>query len=213
MSPSAALLLVLAYHMLSSNSGLQLPKRNRDMADSGQKFIKRNRPPRVQIQYQDPYNAERMVELPFVMGVMSDLSGNASEVEKPAIAERKFLDIDMDNFDSRMKAVKPAVTFRVANRLGNAKGDESMGVTLTFEKMSDFNPAQVVRQVPALAKLLKAREQLANLQRYMDGKVAAEDQIKALLKDPELMQLLRDRQAAEQAGQEREESTEQEPSA
>jgi type VI secretion system protein ImpB len=184
------------------------------MADSGQKFIKRNRPPRVQIQYQDPYNAERMVELPFVMGVMSDLSGNASEVEKPAIAERKFLEIDMDNFDSRMKAIKPAVTFKVANRLGNAKGDEKMGVTLTFEKMSDFNPAQVVRQVPALARLLKAREQLANLQRYMDGKVAAEDQIKALLKDPELMQLLRDRQAEELAAdQEHEESARQEPSA
>lgn len=172
------------------------------MADSGQKFIKRNRPPRVQIQYQDPYNAERMVELPFVMGVMSDLSGNASEVEKPPVAERKFLEIDMDNFDSRMKAVKPGVAFKVTNRLGSAKGDEKMSVNLSFEKMSDFNPAQVVRQVPALAKLLKAREQLANLQRYMDGKVAAEDQIKALLKDPELMQLLRDRKAADDAKEE-----------
>lgn len=172
------------------------------MADSGQKFIKRNRPPRVQIQYQDPYNVERMVELPFVMGVMSDLSGNASEVEKAPIAERKFLEIDMDNFDSRMKAVKPGVSFKVKNRLGNATGDEKMSVTMSFEKMSDFNPAQVVRQVPALAKLLKAREQLANLQRYMDGKVAAEDQIKALLKDPELMQLLRDRQAADKGEEE-----------
>lgn len=172
------------------------------MADSGQKFIKRNRPPRVQIQYQDPYNAERMVELPFVMGVMSDLSGNASEVEKAPIAERKFLEIDMDNFDSRMKSVKPGVSFKVRNRLGNAPGDEKMSVTMSFEKMSDFNPAQVVRQVPALAKLLKAREQLANLQRYMDGKVAAEDQIKALLKDPELMQLLRDRQAADKGEEE-----------
>lgn len=163
------------------------------MADSGQKFIKRNRPPRVQIQYEDPYNAEKMVELPFVMSVMADLSGNASEVEKPPISERKYLDIDMDNFDDRMKAIKPGISFSVTNRLGDAKGDEKMSVKLNFEKMSDFNPAQIVRQVPALAKLLKAREQLANLQRYMDGKVAAEDQIKALLRDPELMKLLQER--------------------
>ena len=173
------------------------------MADSGQKFIKRNRPPRVQIQYEDPYNAEKMVELPFVMGVMSDLSGNASEVEKPAITERKFLDIDMDNFDDRMKAIKPGITFNVENKLGDAKG-EKMSVKLNFEKMADFNPAAVVRQVPALAKLLKAREQLANLQRYMDGKVAAEDQLKALLKDPELMKLLDERRASSEIDQSKE---------
>lgn len=167
------------------------------MADSGQKFIKRNRPPRVQIQYENPHNAEKLVELPFVMGIMSDLSGNASEVEKAPIAERKFLEIDMDNFDNRMKAIKPGVSMQVQNKLGDAK-DEKMGVKLNFEKMTDFNPAQVVRQVPALAKLLKAREQLANLQRYMDGKVAAEDQIKNLLKDPELMKLLKEK--AEGAG-------------
>ena len=169
------------------------------MADSGQKFIKRNRPPRVQIQYEDPYNAEKMVELPFVMGVMSDLSGNSSEVEKGGIADRKYLDIDMDNFDDRMKAIKPGVAFAVTNRLGDAKGDEKMSVKLVFSKMSDFNPAQIVRQVPALAKLLKAREQLANLQRYMDGKVAAEDQIKNLLKDPELMKLLKERSAEDKS--------------
>ncbi len=168
------------------------------MADSGQKFIKRNRPPRVQIQYEDPYNAEKMVELPFVMGVMSDLSGNASEVEKPAIADRKYLDFDMDNVDDRMKAIKPGIAFNVTNKLGDAK-NEKMSVQLNFEKMADFNPAAVVRQVPAMAKLLKAREQLANLQRYMDGKVAAEDQIKALLKDPDLMKLLAERKAEAEA--------------
>ena len=158
------------------------------MGDSGQKFIKRNRPPRVQIQYQDPYDAEKMVELPFVMGILSDLSGNASEVEKAPIADRKMLEIDMDNFDDRMKSIKPGVTFRVANKLG---------VNLSFEKMADFSPAAVVRQVPPLAKLLQAREQLANLQRYMDGKVAAEDQLKALLRDPELMRLLNEQRAAD----------------
>ena len=167
------------------------------MADSGQKFIKRNRPPRVQIQYQDPYDAEKLIELPFIMGIMSDLSGNGSEVEKPPVGERKFLDIDMDNFDQRMAAIKPGVRYRVSNRLANQGGpEEKLGIELKFEKMEDFSPAAIARQVPVLAKLLQAREQLANLQRYMDGKVAAEDRLKDLLKDPDLMRLLRDRRGA-----------------
>jgi len=179
------------------------------MGDSGQKFIKRNRPPRVQIQYQDPYDAERLIELPFVMGVMSDLSGNASPVEKSPVAERKFLDIDMDNFDKRMAAIKPGARFRVANKLGSEGGStEQLGVELTFEKMEDFSPAAVARQVPVLAKLLKAREQLANLQRYMDGKVAAEDRLRELLKDPDLMRLLRDRRTVEVSEQS---ATDEEP--
>lgn len=161
------------------------------MADSGQRFIKRNRPPRVQIEYKDPYNSEKMVELPFVMGVMSDLSGNASEVEKPDIEERKFLDVDMDNFDKRLGAVKPGLAFRVDNKLGSEGGDsDKLGVQLKFEKMADFEPAAVANQVPALAKLLEARQRLANLQRYMDGKAAAEQQLQKLLNDPDLMRLL-----------------------
>jgi type VI secretion system protein ImpB len=162
------------------------------MSDSGQKFIKRNRAPRVHISYQDPYEANKQVELPFIMGVMSDLSGNASEVEKPPMAERKFANVDMDNLDAYMESVKPAVTFRVDNRLGDAK-DEQMGVKLTFNKMADFEPAAIARQVPAVRALLEAREQLANLQRYMDGKVAAEEKLRQLLSSPELMQTLKER--------------------
>ncbi len=75
-------------------------------SDSGQKFIKRNRPPRVQISYEDPYDAEKQVELPFVMGIMADLSGNASTVEKPAMADRKFSNVDMDNFEEYMDSVQ-----------------------------------------------------------------------------------------------------------
>ncbi len=161
-------------------------------SDSGQKFIKRNRPPRVQISYEDPYDAEKQVELPFVMGVMSDLSGNASKVEKPPITDRKFSNVDMDNFDDYMESVEPAVTFRVDNKLGEAE-DEKMGINLTFKKMEDFEPAAIARQVPALDALLTAREQLSNLQRYMDGKVAAEDTLKELLNDPELMKALKKR--------------------
>jgi len=161
-------------------------------SDSGQKFIKRNRPPRVQISYEDPYDAEKQVELPFVMGVMSDLSGNASKVAKVPMADRKFSNVDMDNFDDYMESVEPAVTFRVDNKLGEEEG-ENMGINLTFKKMEDFEPAAIARQVPALDALLTAREQLSNLQRYMDGKVAAEDTLKELLNDPELMKALKKR--------------------
>jgi type VI secretion system protein ImpB len=173
--------------------------------DSGQKFIRRNRPPRVHISYQDPYDAEQKVELPFVMGVLSDLSGNASAVEKPEIANRKFLDIDMDNFDDRLAAIEPGIAFRVKNTLGDSDG-ETLPVNLRFKKMNDFGPAAVARQVPALARLLEAREQLANLTRYMDGKVAAEDQLKKLLADPQLMAALRDRMAEQEAAGQTEES-------
>jgi type VI secretion system protein ImpB len=164
-------------------------------SDSGQRFIRRNRAPRVHITYEDPYDAERMIELPFVMGVMSDLSGNNSSVEKPDVAERKFLEFDMDNFENRMAAIEPGAAFTVPNKLGDGEG-EKLAVEMRFKKMDDFTPGAVARQVPALAKLLDARDQLANLLRYMDGKVAAEDQIKALLKDPKLMAALRDRAPA-----------------
>jgi type VI secretion system protein ImpB len=165
--------------------------------DSGQRFIRRNRAPRVHITYEDPYDAERKIELPFVMGVMADLSGNNAGAEKPEFADRNFLDVDMDNFESRMKAINPGVSFKVKNKLGDGTG-EQMSVNLRFEKMDDLTPTAIARQVPALATLLQAREQLANLLKYMDGKVAAEDQIKKLLADPQLMQALSDRMAAEQ---------------
>jgi len=169
-------------------------------SDSGQRFIRRNRPPRVHITYEDPYDAERKIELPFVMGVMADLSGNNAGTEKPELADRNFLDFDMDNFEARMKAINPGVSFKVDNKLGDGSG-EKLSVNLRFEKMADLTPAAIARQVPALATLLQAREQLSNLLKYMDGKVAAEDQIKKLLADPQLMQALRDRVAAEQPEQ------------
>lgn len=162
------------------------------MATQGQSFIKRNRPPRVHITYEDPYDANRMVELPFVMGVMSDLSGNASEVEKPPIDERDFLDIDMDNFDKRLAAIRPAVALQVENKLDPEKG-EKLSLKIEFAKMDDFTPAAVARNIPATAQLLEARNQLNNLRSYMDGKQSANEKLKELLKDPALMAALRDR--------------------
>ena len=140
------------------------------MADSSQKFIARNRAPRVQIEYDvELYGAEKKVQLPFVMGVLSDLSGNPSEPLAP-IAERKFLEIDVDNFDSRMKSMKPRAAFQVPNTL---TGEGNLNVELTFESMDDFTPAAIARKVDALNKLLEARQQLSNLITYMDGKTGA----------------------------------------
>ena len=165
---------------------------------SAQKFIARNRAPRVQIEYDvELYGAQKKVQIPFVMGVMADLSGDAKD-PLPQVDDRKFLSIDVDNFDERMKSMKPRVAFSVPNTL---TGEGNMSVDITFESMEDFSPAAVARKVDALNKLLEARTQLANLLRYMDGKVQAEDQIKALLKDPKLMAALRDRApAAGEAG-------------
>ncbi len=167
--------------------------------ESGQKFIRRNRPPRVHITYENPANAEEKIEIPFVMGVMADLSGNMPGVEKPEIAQRKFLDFDMDNLDARMAAIQPGISFRVQNKLVE-DSNEKIGVDLRFEKIADFEPAAVAKQVPAVAKLLEARMQLANLQRYVDGKAAAEGQLRKLLADPQLMLALKNR-TVEQGGE------------
>jgi type VI secretion system protein ImpB len=107
------------------------------------------------------------------------------------VADRTFLEFDMDNFENRMAAIEPGMSFKVENKLGDGAG-EKMSVNLKFKKMDDFSPAAVARQVPALAKLLESREQHANHLRYMEGKVAAEDQIKNVRRDPQLMVLLRD---------------------
>ena len=155
--------------------------------NSGQKFIAKNRAPRVQIEYDvEVYGAEKKVELPFVMAVLSDLSGK-SEVELPALAERKFLDIDIDNFDERLKSIKPRVSFSVPNTL---TGEGRLSVDMTFNNMDDFSPAQIAQKVDALKQLLDARTQLSNLQTYMDGKVGAEGLIIQILQDPALMKTL-----------------------
>jgi type VI secretion system protein ImpB len=151
---------------------------------SSQKFIARNRAPRVQIEYDvELYGAEKKIQLPFVMGVMANLSGNPAE-PLPDVADRKFLDIDIDNFDQRLKAMKPRVALQVPNTL---TGDGNIMVDITFESMDDFSPAAVARKVDALSKLLEARQQLASLVTYMDGKSGAEQLIKKLLQDPTLL--------------------------
>src|ERR1700690_518714 len=148
---------------------------------SSQKFIARNRAPRVQIEYDvELYGAEKKVQLPFVMGVLGNLWGNPAEPLAPVV-ERKFAEISVDNFDDRLKGMKPRVTLQVPNTLTN---EGNLNVELRFESMADFSPGAVARNVPALAKLLEARTQLANLVTYMDGKTGAEELIARLLRDP-----------------------------
>ena len=132
------------------------------MADSSQKFIARNRAPRVQIEYDvELYGAEKKIQLPFVMGVMADLSGKPVE-DLPEVSERDFLEFDVDNFNDRMKAMKPRVAFQVPNVLTN---DGNISVDITFENMND-------------------------LITYMDGKGGAEKKINELLNDPALLKSL-----------------------
>jgi type VI secretion system protein ImpB len=163
---------------------------------SSQKFIARNRAPRVQIEYDvELYGAEKKIQLPFVMGVLADLSGKSAD-ELPAVADRKALEIDVDNFDERLKSMKPKVQFTVPNTL---TGEGNLAVDITFESMDDFSPAAVARKVDALNKLLEARTQLANLKTYMDGKTGAEKLIAQALSDPALLQALASSPKTEEA--------------
>jgi type VI secretion system protein ImpB len=164
---------------------------------SSQKFIGRNRAPRVQIEYDvELYGAQKKVQIPFVMGVMADLSGDAKE-PLPPVDQRKFMSIDVDNFDERMKSMKPRVAISVPNTL---TGEGNLSVDITFESMEDFSPAAVARKVDSLNKLLEARMQLSNLITYMDGKQGAEDLIAKALNDPALLQSLVSQKKPEQSG-------------
>ena len=159
------------------------------MASSSQKFIGRNRAPRVQIEYEvELYGAEKTVELPFVMGVMADLAGKPQEGEEvEPFEERKFKEFDAENFDKRMKAMKPRVAFRVPNKL---TGEGEMSVDISFEDMDDFSPAAVASKVDGLKELLEARTQLDNLMAYMDGKGKAENLIEQLIQNKSLQEAL-----------------------
>ncbi|MDT3693748.1 MAG: type VI secretion system contractile sheath small subunit [Mucispirillum sp.] len=170
------------------------------MSSSGQKFIGKNRAPRVQVEYDvELYGAEKKVNLPFIMGVMSDLSGNPAEpLEK--IEDRSFLEIDTDNFNDRLKSMKPRVAFMVPNVI---TGEGQIAVDMTFENMDDFSPAKVAEKVDGLKQLLEAREQLANLLSYMDGKAGAEGLLTKVLEDPALLKAL-----AAQANQEKQDKGE-----
>ena len=158
------------------------------MSQSSQKFIGRNRAPRVQIEYDVDLvdGGTKKVELPFVMGVMADLSGKPAEA-LPPLGERKFLEIDADNFDERLKAARPRVAFQVPNTL---TGEGNLNIDVSFEKMEDFTPEAIATKVDSLNKLFTARQQLSGLLANMDGKSKAEDIIARIIDNKDLRQLL-----------------------
>ncbi len=120
------------------------------------------------------------------MGVLADLSGKPEDA-LPPVAERDALEIDVDNFDARLKAIKPRVAFHVPNTL---TGEGNLPVDITFDSMDDFSPAAVASKVDGLKQLLEARTQLSNLITYMDGKTGAEELIGKIMNDPALLQAL-----------------------
>lgn len=165
-------------------------------SDTGSGHIRRNRPPRVHIAYQDPIDAEKDVELPFVMGLMSDLSGNAPGKEKIAPEEREFEKVTNSTLDTFMKEkIQPGLAVMVENKLEGGEGQ--LGLNLRFNSMEDFEPARIAEQVPALNELLEARKQLADLLLYMTSKPKAQEQIKELLNDPEKLKVLAQQAKAE----------------
>lgn len=161
------------------------------MADSYQDKLKRVRPPRVRIDYKvETEGAEPILELPFVVGVFADLSGQPKEANKP-IKQRKFTPIDRDNFSDVMARAAPRVAFRVPNKVGD-KPDELLNVELNFKKMEDFEPAKVAEQVPVLNELLQMRHKLTELLGKMEGNDALEKLLGDVLGNTEKSQALLD---------------------
>ena len=159
------------------------------MPDSSQKFIGRNRPPRVQIEYDvELYGSEKKVQIPFVMGVLADLSGKPRPDDPVTpVDDRSFLEIDVDNFNDRLKAMKPHLAFDVPNML---TGEGNLKVDLSFESMDDFSPAAIASKVEGVKEFLEARTQLDNLLTHMDGKSGAEELITKLINDESLLKAL-----------------------
>jgi type VI secretion system protein ImpB len=136
------------------------------MAESLQKWVGRNRPPRVQITYDvEIGDAVEKKELPFVMGVLADLAGHP-EGTPSKLKDRRFVEIDRDNFNQIMEKISPRLDLSVEDRL---KGEGEIKVELNFKEFSDFHPEAIVQQVPRLAKLLEARTQLRDLLSKLDG--------------------------------------------
>ncbi len=165
------------------------------MAESIQQKLSRIRPPRVQITYDvETGDAIEKKELPFVIGIMADLSGQPAE-PLPRLAERKFVAIDRDNFDEVLKSSSPRLALRVPNRL-QPESDEMLNVELNFKRFDDFEPTSVVRQVPALAKLFEARGRLRDLLTKLDGNDELDHLLGDVVTNTERQSALRDQLSA-----------------
>jgi len=155
---------------------------------SSQKFIARNRAPRVQIEYDvELYGAEKKVELPFVMGVMADLSGQPKDPLRP-LKERKFVNIDRDNFNDVLARAAPRVAMRVQNRLTDE--NTQLPVELNFNAIDDFEPARVAQQIGPLRDLMEMRHRLTQLLSKMEGNDKLEQLLSDILNNTEKAQAL-----------------------
>lgn len=156
--------------------------------ESIQKRLQRVRPPRVQLTYDvEIGDAIEQKELPFVLGVLGDFSGNSLNPQ-PKLKDKKFVNIDLDNFDEVMSAMAPRAVYRVPNKLTDKGGE--FAVELKFNSMDDFRPEAVVQQVEPLRKLLEARTKLADLRNKLAGNEVLEDILSDVLRNTEKLELL-----------------------
>ncbi|CAG9229373.1 Type VI secretion system sheath protein TssB1 [Burkholderia gladioli] len=156
--------------------------------ESIQKRLQKVRPPRVQLTYEvERGDAIEVKELPFVVGVVGDLAGQ-SEVEMPKLRDRKFVNIDRDNFDDVMKAMEPRAAYQVENKLSEEGG--KFAVDLKFRSLDDFDPDQVVNQIEPLRRLIEARSKLADLRNKLAGNDKLEDLLSEVLSNTQQLQAL-----------------------
>ncbi|RMF89387.1 MAG: type VI secretion system contractile sheath small subunit [Nitrospinota bacterium] len=168
--------------------------------ESTQHKLDRVRPPRVHITYDVQIgDAIEMKELPFVMGVLADLSGKPDE-PLPRLKDRKFVEIDRDNFNSVLRGMKPRLAFRVDNKLTD--DDTKLGIELRFNSMEDFEPERIVQQVEPLRKLLETRRQLASLLAKTDGNDQLSERLQEIISNTELLQKLSEEAGINPEGEE-----------
>ncbi|WP_295987650.1 type VI secretion system contractile sheath small subunit [uncultured Variovorax sp.] len=152
------------------------------MSNSLQKWVGRNRPPRVQITYDvEIGDAVEKKELPLVVGLLADLSGQPAQ-PLPKLKERRFVEIDRDNFDGVMGNISPRLDLSVPDTM---KGDGNLKIELNFKEFGDFHPEAIVSQVPRLAKLLEARQQLRDLLAKLDGNDELDGLLERVVKNSE----------------------------
>ena len=161
------------------------------MADSTQKKLERVRPPRIQISYEvETGGAMEMKELPFLMGVLGDFSGQPAEA-LPRLKDRKFVELTPENFDDTLASMKPRLAFSVENKLSEDADAGKLKVELNFRSMDDFSPDAVARQVKPLRELLELRTELANLRANLQTNEKLDDVLQETLGDKEKMAKLK----------------------
>jgi type VI secretion system protein ImpB len=159
--------------------------------ESTQKKLERVRPPRVNITYDvELGGAIEMKELPFVMGVLGDFTGQPQE-PLARLQDRKFVDVTLDNFDDVLASMKPHLAFAVDNKLTGEANAGKIGVDLTFKSLDDFSPEAVARQVGPLRELLELRQKLADLRGSLQGNVKLDEILQSTLGDEEKMKQLK----------------------